>query len=205
MSVASQATDSTEEIQVSPVDRDSFASLLARKDVIAWLLHSSERTVLRMCKDHGMPKSGPNLFAVADVVQWYITHLITKGHGGESKDIAEERKGLVRAQRLRHELEIEQRRGNLIDAEAVGNVLNEMATIYSRHLESLSGRLAARVAGMDSPAEIAELLTRETRAVRAATSATTVEFAAAYPSLSDSSGAAPRKRRRAVTKKESAG
>lgn len=171
---------------------------------LARVLCVHERTVRRFVQDADMPKTAArNRYPLVKSVQWYVQYLISKGSGGDDASILEERRLLVRAQRLRHELEIQKRRSELIDRDEVANLLNEMAVIFSTHLETLGSRTANTLASETDPAAIQKLLTDEARAIRSSTSAAVAEFAVAHSGLGDPDSAAESKRGRVGRRKPS--
>lgn len=142
-----------------------------------------------------MPKLAKNKYDLVGCVQWYVQHLVGKGDSAdESMEV--ERRLLVRAQRRRHELEIAKRRGELIDAETVGQVINELAVIFVTQLEGMGARVAQQVATMSDPGAIQRVLTDECRGIRQATAARVADFAGAYHVIGDIDPAPRRKRRR---------
>lgn len=155
--------------------------ILVDTEKLADVFCLTPRSVMRYVKEHGLPKHGRNRFELIRSIKWYVQHLVSRGAGGEDDSITEERRLLVKRQRQRIELEIQKRRGDLIDSEAVKTVLGQTATIYATHLESLASRLPATLAVIDEPAEIQKALIDESRAIRTATSAAFADFAAAYP------------------------
>ena len=151
-----------------------------------------------------MPKVGRNQFNLVQCFQWYIQHLIARGSASDDETIAEERKQLVRAQRLRIELEMTTRRGELIEAETMAIVVNDMASIFANHMESLSARLSNTLAGENNPVAVAEMLTLETRAIRNAVSAAIVDYAVTDDGSPDSRGPPRKKRGRVGRRKQNA-
>jgi len=145
---------------------------------LADLFGVTVRAIQKFSSDWGMPKNERNTYPLKDCVRWYLDHNDAKGKT-DDKEILEERRLLVRAQRQRHELEIERRRDELVDRELVGQMLNELSVIFATQLEGLGARSAAELAGMGDTAEIQRKLLDECRSIRDATAAKVVEFASA--------------------------
>ncbi len=183
-----QATETTQSFDV--LDKSFVVS-----DVLAELLLVNRRTIQRFATENDMPRESKNRFHTVSCVRWYIEHISAKS-GSSDKSIIEERRLLIRTQRLRHELEIARRRGELIDADSVGQVLNQMAVIFSTQLEGLGARMAAELAATTDPVDIQRALQDECRAIRTATSAGALDLAVHINDSGDTKPAASRKRGR---------
>jgi hypothetical protein len=136
--------------------------------------------VRRYVNDYGMPRVSNGKYLLGECVKWYINRLRLAAAGGESGDVAQEKLRLIRAQRHRVEIENKKKRGELIEHDMVGDVLNKMGTIFSSQLDGMAPRLASLVAGMDDPGEIQRLIFDECRGIRANTAAAVVDLAVTF-------------------------
>lgn len=125
----------------------------------AALLGKPDSTVGDWCQQ-GLPskKSGRNrVIRVRDLLRWLA---------GRDAQPGSERERLAKEQADRVALDNAKKRGELIYAWQVADVLNTMAATLSAQLDSLPGRVAGELAGMTDAADIRALLLRETRAIR---------------------------------------
>lgn len=122
-------------------------------------------------------------YNAAQCVQAYIEYL---NNGKATGDIAEERKQLVVAQRQKIQLEMEEKRRELVPLVDVHQCFNEAMVIVSSQLDGLPGRQAGELAGIDDPAVIRKTLFEETRRIRDATADKLETFAGGYARRGDS-------------------
>lgn len=135
-------------------------------------------TTITNWMDAGMPaqRTGRQKKAVrislAAALPWVVSQRQTKGG---------ERERLAGAQADKVELENARKRGELIYADQVAEVMSTLgADLAARH-DAVSGRLAGELAGLSDPAVIRERIREELRAVRGA-------FAEAVAKLADALG-----------------
>lgn len=184
--------------------KNQIDKLTVDSNTLARLFCVTVRSVERYAKDAGMPKFSHGHYNLVECIQWYVQHLVSRGAGGEDAGIMEERRLLVRTQRQRIELEIQHRRRELLDAEEVGRVLAESATIYATHLEALpAARVVNKLSSMSDAKELREYLREECHAIRSSTSASFTAFAVSILDGGHSTATAKTQRRRMGGRKKS--
>lgn len=160
-------------------------TLEVNADQLADLFGVKKGTVLHYAREAGMPRVGRGRYRLADCVQWYLEKqrdLLTNDGG----DMSEERRKLIAAQRHRHELEAARLRSELIDADAVTAVFNELGVIYATQLDGLGPRVAPRLLNQQNTGEVVRIIHDESRHIRRSTSAAIQNFASAYTSIENS-------------------
>lgn len=162
-------------------------------ETLAQLWGISKESVYKFVPQ-GMPRNDRGQYGVAECTRWFTAYLYERIAGG-APDLADERKGLVRAQRQREEIRNMQMLGDLLPAEQVATTLNGMATLFASQLDGLGARLAAKLAAIDDPAVIAKAVDDECRIIRVATSEAAADFASVGGSVGDTKPAAKKKRR----------
>lgn len=163
-------------------DKKDLPKITVRLHTIATILGMTENAVILAVRNLGMPKIARGSYPLLDCVNWYIEYLMRSGNIDES-DIHEERKKLIVSQRQRVDLDNAQKRGELIDAESVGEVLNRVASITSTLIDGLSPRVSSKVSNMTDAKEIQQYLFRECRDVRFNISSEIQAFGADYAGL----------------------
>jgi hypothetical protein len=98
--------------------------------------------------------------------------------GRSAGDAAEEKKLLTIAQRKRIELDMAERKRELIPLPDAQAAFNESMIIVASQLDALPGRAAGELAGMNDPAMIRAWLFEETRRIRNAAAQHLETFAA---------------------------
>ena len=86
--------------------------------------------------------------------------------GSVNTDLTEERRLLTIAQRRRLELELEERKRELVPLADVGQTFNATMVLIGAQLDGLAGRMAGELAGISDPAEVRALLFDECRRIR---------------------------------------
>ena len=155
--------------------------LICNADDLGALLGIGRDMVLKHARENGMPKIEDGRYPVSDCVKWYVERI--RARASESHG---ERERLVRAQRQRAELEIAQRRGELVErGKYVGDLLS-VASAFSK-LDSQAARMGA-IIGLDGTAtqRLAELL----REFRSGAARELIEGADAIRRSADSGAAA---------------
>lgn len=137
------------------------------KELAEWL-GITPRSI-QLHKADGMPGDGRGQYPLRACVAWYCDRLRTATQRSDG-ELSDEKRKLTRAQRLRAELELDTRRGELLEADEVIRVLSEIAGIVASGLDSLAPRVSGRVADMTDPAAIQRLLFDEARAIRSSLS-----------------------------------
>ena len=156
---------------------------------VALLLRYSENTVMTYARESGLPRHGKNRYPLMGVIHWHMDRQLAKT-AGEGTDLADERKKLVVAQRQKAETENAIKKGELIEAEVVSSLLNEMSVIFARELEGTPARLAQSMALCDDPTIIQKTLNDEIRSIRSRASQAVENFASSYRSGEDIRAAA---------------
>ena len=158
--------------------------LIVSRNDFAELLGVSGGTVTNWM-DAGMPadRTGRQRQVVritlSKALPWVVSHRETKG--GERERLAAE-------QADKFALENSRRRGELIYADQVAEVMARIAAELSSRLDAVPGRVAGELAGISDPAVIRQRLLDEHRAVRAAFAGATAELADALGSVDDDGG-----------------
>jgi phage terminase Nu1 subunit (DNA packaging protein) len=134
---------------------------IVNADQLAILLGITSRWVQKLAKE-GMPKAGRGRYDVAECIQYVINEKEQKA-GTELKD---QRLLLYQAQTEKLNLEMEQKRRELIEAAEVEHVLNELSVTFCSQVDSIGARLAQELVGWTDPAEIKERIDDESRQVR---------------------------------------
>jgi len=142
----------------------------------------------------GMPRDARGKYGVKECTRWFTAYLYDRIAGGPT-DLADERKGLVKAQRQREEIRNRQMLGELLPAELVTTTLNAMATVFAGQLDGLGSRLGAKLAATDDPAAVVKIINDECRSIRTSTSEATINLASVGGSFEDIKPAAKKKRR----------
>ena len=169
---------------------ESLLNCYISAPALAELFGVTPDMVRRYVNDYGMPRVSNGKYLLGECVQWYINRLRLAATGGENGDVAQEKLKLIRAQRHRVEIENKKNRSQLIEHEAVANVLNQMGSIFSTQLDSLAPRMASILSSIDDPGEIQRVLFDECRGIRATTATATTDLAIAYDDGDDSTAAA---------------
>lgn len=114
-----------------------FSELTASAYDIGDLVGIGRDMVLKHVRENDAPKVRNGVYPVRAWVKWYVERMTTRDAG-----IEEERRRLVRQQRIKHELENQRRRGELIDFDKYRADLVTVATAFSK-----VDTLAARIGG----------------------------------------------------------
>lgn len=148
-------------------------------DELAVLFSCSVSMIHKYVKNYGMPKEDRGSFNVRKCLKWFVEYMQISDDGqkGGNEDRSEARRNYLETQTERARLEIDQRKGLLIPASQVADVLNGVAAIVSTQLDGLAPRVAGTIAPMDDPAKIQEVIFDECRSIRAAIATRATEFA----------------------------
>ncbi len=168
--------------------------IIVTLDDLADLFGVSKPTIMRWARDEDLPRQAHGRYRLAECVRWQFRRMAGQG-GRESSEIVESRRMLYDTQRAKHELEMQQMRRELLNAEEVATAIRSMFGIVATQLDGLGPRMAARLAGMSDPQKIAKELLTECRNIRRATAESIEDFAHV---LADESVAPSPKRRRPV-------
>ena len=175
---------------------DEVPKLVLNADSLAMLFGVTPQSVYVWARA-GMPKASPGKYPVAECIQWRIKELTaTMGTGLE-----DERKRLIMTQRERAEIENAKLKSELLPAEEVATLLQQLGVIFTTQMQGLGPRLAQRVAAVDDPAVVQTVISDECTAIRAATSAAVQDFASAHGGFADTGTAASPQRRRVGKRK----
>lgn len=133
---------------------------------------------------------------IAEYLAWRAANIVPRTNLRrsalpEAVNVGEQTARLRRAQADREELEIAERRGELIPAEEVKQAVLLAAGVYASQLDALPGRLANELAALNDPALILDRLRAECNRVRAATASALDELADRLASSVVNDGEAP--------------
>lgn len=133
---------------------------------IADILGVTRRTINRMVTA-GMPQAGHGKYDMRACVQWKLDQ-VAGAAAEEGVDGATDsaRRELYIAQRHKIELEIAERRRELLPAALVDHTMASVASVAASQLDSLGPRMAGELADSDDPAWIQSRLLLECRAIR---------------------------------------
>lgn len=145
----------------------SAESFLFSTRALTQILDVSKQRISQLLKE-GLPKAGPDSWDIREVVPWLIDKANDQNATAVSEELAEARRRLCDSQRHRIDLELAERRAELLDAEDVRQLVSELALIVSVSLDSLAGRLGGELAGISDVVTIERTLMTEARAIRAA-------------------------------------
>lgn len=106
-------------------------------DQVAELFGVKRRWIYELVKQ-GLPQSGKNQFHAPSVVKWFVDNR----SNASAADITEQKKLLYKAQTERTELEVAEKRGELLRADVVQSSILELFTGIRTEIESLEPRLA---------------------------------------------------------------
>jgi hypothetical protein len=147
-------------------------SSASRKAAIA-LLGVSESHFHRLTRAGVFSAKERGSYDLKQVVgSWVQYHLDGKSAG----DHATEKRLLTVAQRKKLELDMEERRRELVPLAEAQEAFNEAMVIVSSQLDGLPGRGAMELAGMNDPALVRAWLFEETRRIRDAAANRLEEF-----------------------------
>lgn len=134
---------------------------------IAALLMLTERRVQQLATEGVIPKAARGRFELAPAVQGYIKFLQERSIGGDAdtkKSLAAEQLKLAAARAALAEIELAERRGELLDAEEWRSLSATLvAEATSNLLNNLPVRIAAQAKAMKSEAKIKALVRDEVR------------------------------------------
>ena len=134
---------------------------------IAELFSVTDKYVSQLVIDHGMPKLDHNSFNLFTCVKWHIEYK-EKSFIKKLKEAREEntRSRKERVEAELKELELEEKKLNLLPAGPVAESKRNDAIIYSRGLEALETKLPPLIMGSTSVSEIAAIIRKETHSIR---------------------------------------
>lgn len=125
---------------------------------LARVLNISERRVQQLKKE-GMPGSR-NKWPLFPALHWYLDFLRSGQPVGTAAD---ERRRLEKAKADMAELDIEERRRELIKIKAVQDDIRKVFAALRQELLGLPGRLAAQLAAVSSPRKVKAIVNEEVR------------------------------------------
>jgi phage terminase Nu1 subunit (DNA packaging protein) len=100
-------------------------------------------------------KNGRNYrFDCREVVRWRLRHTQDQA----KRDLSQEGARLARAQARKHELELAQIEGRLVDAEEMGAMYAELVKNFRDKVRGIPRKVAARTAKITKPGEIEKFL-----------------------------------------------
>ena len=140
----------------------SKSPLLMTAAELGRLLKLSERHIRRLRREGLFPGTGTE-FDAKKCVPAYVAFLKT---GSATGSLADERLLFTRAKRIKVETDNEIKRGKIIWAWQVQNIMQTQAADICGRLEGLPGRVAAEFAGMTDASTIRERLLDECRSIR---------------------------------------
>ncbi len=149
-----------------PKQKGGDVSYLVSEAELANTFGVTDRTI-RNWVVAGLPRAASGLYDLRQAVPWKIAQAARKATKDEAADPTDEaRRELYVAQRERIELEIAQRRAELLPAPFVERMLRTVEEIAARQIGNLADRCTATLAALDDPAAIQAFLFTEGRATR---------------------------------------
>lgn len=169
---------------------ESIERIEVNAEELAGLLQVEPRTVYRFAKAEGMPRAGRGRYPLAVCIRWYFDR-ISGQHSAQAVDpVKEDRRRLYRAQAAKAELENRMRRGELVEIDAMDAAYMAFAGAVGSQLEALAHKVAARLAALTDPREIARVLQDECRVIRNSAAAAARDIASDLQSGDDDRAAA---------------
>ena len=104
---------------------------------LAYLLEMTERNIQLLAKKGVIVNKGRGQYDISKSVRGYVRYLRDQAQGGGDAALVEERKGLVKAQRQKAELELAVRRGLLVEAAGMRSYMEKLFTAMKQKLLSL--------------------------------------------------------------------
>ncbi len=154
---------------------------------IGIMLGVADGRISRLGKEDGFPestkgKSGARMIWTAEFIRWYaqreanakIREIMPEGEDLSDRPIEELR--LIKARRMKVEVEKARMSGTLVPVDLVREVMDSIAVMFCSSIESVSGRLANDLASIDNPAEVRETLLGEMRRIRQSVAKGCAEF-----------------------------
>lgn len=135
------------------------------------LFNLTERRIQQLAKEGVLPKAERGKYDLIECTRAYIKYLQDRAFGKDAAptDYHSEKARDVKYQADLREMELAERRGQLIPLDAVTEEILEVSSIFASQIESISGRLANDLARCDDPAVVHETLFSEMRRIRVAT------------------------------------
>jgi len=151
---------------------------LASRDELATILGLAPVTVNKLANE-GMPRAAHGTYDVAACVQWYVATWRArvdeaKAGGGDTS----ERKRYDAARADRAEMELRERRGELMPMAAVRRLITDVAELLTSALDGLPARLAAELAVLEEPVAVQDRLEGECHELRTIIGAAIRDYAA---------------------------
>ncbi len=132
---------------------------------IAKLLHLTERRLTDLVKEGIAIRVARGRYDLTKTVQNYIGYLKSQVPEQGTKRY-DDQTAILATRREMAEIELGERRGDLLAREAVESVFVETLVLMTQRLDGLGGRLAMDLAGESKPAKIRRLISDEVRATR---------------------------------------
>lgn len=152
---------------------EALQAITVSAEELADVVEVDRRTIYRHAAQEGLPRVRRGEYPLVECVQYYVRKLkvaaeMRQGNGAGDQAAEADRRRLVVAQAEKYELENRATRGELIEAELVGQVLTTIGSIVSTQVDALGPRTAARLSAMTDPAEIILYLRDECATIREA-------------------------------------
>jgi len=166
--VVPPAIDGAYDIQKSTAAYITY--LKQRRDVVnarelGRILGVTDQAVYRMARE-GMPVAKRGKYHVPTCVQWNRERWREIADGKGSREAHDERRLLLREQRLKAEMERRQMEGGLIEIDQAILATRGLVAEFTQGLTSLPSHAAQKVVGRQNAPEIREILKRECNQVR---------------------------------------
>lgn len=148
-----------------PSNVKDLGAIVAGVDQLAAIFGCSKANVMALSREHAMPRRSHGRYPLVECFTWYLEWLRTRS-SRDSAEVAESRLRLYDVQRQRGELDLAQRRGELLDAELVASVIQAILAAIATQMDGLGPRMAGALATIDDPASIQRKLFDECRNIR---------------------------------------
>jgi phage terminase Nu1 subunit (DNA packaging protein) len=136
---------------------------------LAALIGLSGRQVQRLAAEGVLPRDGRGRYDPTKAVPAFVQYLRDGREGSGS--LVEEKLRLTVAQRREIEQKTRHRARELVEIDEVDRVFAAAMVTVGSQLDGLGGRLANELSALTDPAQVREVLFRETRRIRAAAAA----------------------------------
>lgn len=147
---------------------------------LALILGVSQETISRLLRDGVFKQSIGKKYKLGEAVQAYNEYIAGgREVGNKAQD---ERRKLLIAQTEKINLEISEKRNELISFDHATQTLTEAMVIVSSQLEGLPGRVASKVLNIDNAAVARQIILKEIRRIRESAGRKLKELAGSYES-----------------------
>lgn len=129
---------------------------------LAQMSGCSDRLIRKLVQSGALQRVGRNRFRLGDAIPSLIEHLSASGHGATT--LVEERTGLVRAQRLKAELEYALARKEVAPLSEMQRGMEWRAGVTRQNVMNIPGRCLTQLLGETNESRFRQVLVDECKA-----------------------------------------